>query len=209
MWIYIVVAVVLTFVFRAFANKYATNDAHAPPEQCHARFLPLLPGHLRDSYRMADAILPGLFLGNECAARDPELMEKEKIGAIIAMSFEHGFQLEHHPVASRLTFHSFGLWDNNYGGETFIRDTLTQAADAIAGHIAAGRRVLVHCQVGKSRSSAAVIAYLLKYHSERFDTYPKARAFVAQARPIIQPNTYFESVLEKHFASDSREKEML
>ncbi|CAF1276957.1 unnamed protein product [Adineta steineri] len=49
-------------------------------------------------------------------------------------------------------------------------------------------KVLVHCQMGISRSSSIVLAYLMKYHH---DTLIKAYDFLLDRRPISCPNPSF------------------
>ncbi len=50
------------------------------------------------------------------------------------------------------------------------------------------KNVLVHCQLGKSRSATIVIGYLMKYENY---TYEKAFTFVKKARKMILPNLGF------------------
>lgn len=52
--------------------------------------------------------------------------------------------------------------------------------------------VLVHCQVGMSRSSTLVIAFLMKEYGMSYD---KARALAKSKRPIVCPNESFEKDL--------------
>lgn len=48
--------------------------------------------------------------------------------------------------------------------------------------------VLVHCQMGMSRSSSLVIAFLMKEYGM---SYAKARKFTKDKREIVQPNEGF------------------
>ncbi|EFA83028.1 putative protein tyrosine phosphatase [Heterostelium album PN500] len=58
-------------------------------------------------------------------------------------------------------------------------------------------RVLVHCAMGVSRSTTAVIAYLIK---ELGYTYDDARKYVKERRGIIQPNFGFSKALKEYSA---------
>lgn len=65
-----------------------------------------------------------------------------------------------------------------------------EAAAAEIDHwLREGRRVLVHCQVGASRSVTAVIWYLVRYRGYSWD---QALALVRERRPIARPTIWFE-----------------
>jgi hypothetical protein len=65
----------------------------------------------------------------------------------------------------------------------------TQAADRIAALLGEGKRVLVHCTAGVSRSATAVTWYLMR--SERL-SWDEAVERVRRARPVVFPNVRFE-----------------
>ena len=60
--------------------------------------------------------------------------------------------------------------------------------DFIDGAIRGGGRVLVHCNLGRSRGATAVIAFLM---ATRRWTLSKALGYVKERRPIIEPNRGF------------------
>lgn len=64
----------------------------------------------------------------------------------------------------------------------------------IADAINEGGRVLVHCNLGVSRSSTVVIAYLMY---TRHWTLRDARLFLKERRPIIHPNNTFIQQLSR------------
>lgn len=67
-------------------------------------------------------------------------------------------------------------------------------AHAFIKSMLAEQNVLVHCQMGMSRSSSLVIAFLMKEYGM---DYHKARIFTKSKRSIIQPNEGFEKDLLK------------
>lgn len=69
---------------------------------------------------------------------------------------------------------------------------LPAALNYIHAALIAGETILVHCHAGVSRSASIVIAYLVR---DVGFTYPQAKAFVKNARPIIRPNIGFEQQL--------------
>ena len=62
------------------------------------------------------------------------------------------------------------------------------ASQFIERHVAIGGSVLVHCQMGISRSSSIVIAYLIRFHQMTLD---EAYEYVSRRRPMICPNPGF------------------
>ena len=145
-------------------------------------------------------ILPNLFLGNFENARDASLLEKLGIDRVLTIgnrspidncilnaetSREPRFNDET-GVTCKLIY-AMDSTDQNilkYFREcfAFIRDGLIQSR---------GRAVLVHCQIGHSRSAALVIGYLM--HEDRL-SYPQAFDRVRKKR-IIGPNSGFEKQL--------------
>jgi len=66
-----------------------------------------------------------------------------------------------------------------------LRAQLEAAADAAAGHLAAGRRVVVVCKYGANRSASAVLALLARHRG-----LPMADglSMLRRARPKVYPN---------------------
>jgi hypothetical protein len=141
------------------ALRFAWAQNEAPPKLHHESLRSYLPFLYQETYRPADEILPGLFLGNEAAAADPDFLRAHYIRVIVAMSQEHG---PRSPVAERLrlTYEHFGLWDSTVaqsnGGRDAVVETLHAAADRIQQLYETGKGpILVHCQMGISRSTTA------------------------------------------------------
>ena len=61
-----------------------------------------------------------------------------------------------------------------------------------------GTGVLVHCAMGKSRSSAVLISYIM--HKSDM-TYDEALALVRQARNLVEPNPAFADRLRYLYLS--------
>lgn len=93
------------------------------------------------------------------------------------------------------------------GKKTIIRigihDTPSEPLDKILPHIIPvlliaiqdGKRILVHCQAGMSRSASVAIALLSKYDTL---SYEEALQLVKSKRPICQPNEGFSKMLEAY-----------
>lgn len=95
-----------------------------------------------------------------------------------------------------LTYHRLDLQDNP-GFD--ITPVLNEAIDFInKAHSKGDGSVIVHCQLGKSRSSAVVIAYLIK---EMKYTTDEAYKFLKKKRQMIMPNLGFMRQLREFEAS--------
>jgi protein-tyrosine phosphatase len=81
---------------------------------------------------------------------------------------------------------------------------LEGTSDFIHHHVLKGHSVLVHCQMGISRSATVVIAYLMKHHDMSRDT---AYRYVKERRPKIDPNPGFWDQLEVYEKRLGKKKE--
>lgn len=82
------------------------------------------------------------------------------------------------------------------------------AAEQLDQWVREGKRVLVHCHAGISRSATAVVWYLVKY---RGMTWDEAHALVRQGRQKARPNIRFEIPLRMSLGewfSDEQLREM-
>jgi dual specificity MAP kinase phosphatase len=66
-------------------------------------------------------------------------------------------------------------------------------------------KILVHCQLGKSRSSSILIAYFIKYLGYEWDS---AYTFLKNKRKIVFPNLSFMNEL-KLYSKTVRESDKL
>ena len=69
---------------------------------------------------------------------------------------------------------------------------MTEAIQFISHGVNSGRNVLVHCQLGVSRSAAIVIGYLMNKHKVSYDS---AHNMVQIKRAVIDPNFSFVAQL--------------
>lgn len=147
----------------------------------------------------AHEILPYLFLGpHDCCTSTStrsELLEK-KITSIVNCSINSRDSPSTHKDI--IKYCEVSLHDNE--GASLL-PWLMPVTEFIHRDIMSGGRCLVHCQMGISRSSAVVIAYLMRYHEMKRDT---AYVFTKMRRPQINPNygfweqlLTFQYVLEK------------
>jgi protein-tyrosine phosphatase len=76
---------------------------------------------------------------------------------------------------------------------THIDNWFDIALKAIDTHLRQGKKVLVHCRMGISRSATMIIAHLMNRHGL---TMKQAISHVERSRPIINPNPGFMTQLK-------------
>ena len=143
----------------------------------------------------ADEVQPNLYLGSEANASDLVWLKVEGI--------THVLSIQGQPIdVARLPDVSDAMrrWHEHAVRTLFIRlpdspiasifEHFEAAAQFINGALdAPGRKVLVHCGRGISRSASLVIAALMR---RRGISYADAFALVAAKRPCIYPNVGFQ-----------------
>lgn len=144
-------------------------------------------------------ILERLYLGGYSDAKDLKKLEKLGITHIAAIAAEAGpyfqgcFSYLHIKAYDSSSFKLFPWFEEV---ANFIYNALEKENGV----------VLVHCQMGISRSASCVIAYLMKYYAMSFRS---ALQFVQSKRTIVCPNEGFQQQLiefekTRRIAKDSR-----
>ena len=140
-------------------------------------------------------ILPFLYLGSEYHATNTEWLNKCGIEAILNVSNrypeidETQFEYKHFPVRD--------------SGDSDITSIFNDSFDFINNVRESGRKLLVHCQAGISRSATICIAYLMLIEGR---TMEEAIKYVRSSRKCINPNFGFMGQLyeyEKELKSKS------
>ncbi|XP_054730012.1 dual specificity protein phosphatase MPK-4 [Anastrepha obliqua] len=135
-----------------------------------------------------DEIEPGLYLGNLTAATHMETLKNFKITHILTLD---SVPLPQHITqASFLTTKYVHIADMPKEDILHHLDTCT---DFISKALEQKGNVLVHCYFGVSRSSAAVIAFIMKHNDIE---YQAAFDLVRSKRRFVQPNPGFMSQLK-------------
>jgi hypothetical protein len=127
--------------------------------------------------RDADEVVPGIWIGDYTDANNPAFIRKHKIGIVLNLAKE----IDDRHVISGVQLVKVGMDD----GVMANRGLLDKAADVIANAVAAKNPVLVHCAAGISRSSTAVIAYLMRHKDKGWRAAMKA---LKQKRPSVNPH---------------------
>ena len=139
-------------------------------------------------YNPMDLITEGLYLGNVAAASDIKLLQQHGITHILRV-LKGDFGKFYYDKFSYKIIQIDDLPNQNIqkyfeSSYKFIEDALSANKDGVVKN-----KVLVHCQVGMSRSATIVISYLMKKYPDL--TWNKALRFVKAKRPIVNPNDGF------------------
>jgi hypothetical protein len=137
------------------------------------------------------------------------ITDRLAIGGIVAepdeLPFDAILSLETHAPAEvralvtsgRVDYQWRSIMDGvSYEQNDDIVHRFDSAASQIHEWLEGGKRVLVHCFAGASRSVTAVIWYLMRYEGHAWDD---ALALIKQQRAIANPNIRFELPLRLAF----------
>lgn len=123
-----------------------------------------------------------LYLGNNEAAKNLELLKKNNITAILICGY---FLSEFYPKEFR--YKTLEFEDNEF---EIITYSIVKGIDFIDDN----ETVFVHCRKGVSRSSSIVISYLM-FHFKK--SYDEAFEYVLKRKSNIQPNDNFIKQLKE------------
>ncbi|KAJ3043480.1 hypothetical protein HDV00_004869 [Rhizophlyctis rosea] len=130
-------------------------------------------------------VVPGLYLGNLAAATDYDILKTHKITHVVQVLDE-----DWEPFASEgIQYHKIRIDDSP---DERITQFLDNAFDFIDSALAAGGVVLVHCQMGQSRSGAVMVGWIMRRDGIGYD---EALRKVRERRLCVKPNEGFEKQL--------------
>lgn len=134
-------------------------------------------------------ICSGLYLGDYTSAseRMTSHLKELNITGIINCTIDTKTDYKH----QNIEYVNVAINDNE---SACIKIYFNGCTDFINKHINKGGNVLVHCQMGSSRSATIVIAYLMKYHKLSLEN---AFIMAKQQRCIVSPNIGFWNQLKE------------
>ena len=147
----------------------------------------------------ANLIIERLWIGDWESAHDPVFLKKNGITVILNMTKDIQNKFPTKIEYSRVSI------DDSLKQVDFdiMTKTLKYTSEFIHKHRDVDNKsVLVHCHQGMQRSCAAVLGYLLKYHSELAPTIKKGAKFIHSKRPEAWHHNNainFDKSLEKYF----------
>jgi protein-tyrosine phosphatase len=138
-------------------------------------------------------IIPYLFLGSRKAATNLELLEmchvKRVLSVGVALELPQRF-----PNAMKYARAEI----EDFPDERLL-DVLDEAIEFIRESISKKESVLVHCQLGVSRSASCVVGYLISHEKMTLDD---ALQLVKEKRPVANPNFGFKEQLKFYIEND-------
>lgn len=155
------------------------------------------------AYNDADFITSGVYLGNVCAAHNKSWLDEEGITSVIGVSSEWDefpYSTEYYNGRVVSFFH-FPLEDSITENRERTKIVFKQVSSVIHDLLGSSKRlrreekILVHCNMGISRSSSAVLWYLQHFTNFSTTEYEVAEAFVRERRPVIRPNSLYREIL--------------
>lgn len=201
-------------VCRACMQKIVAHKRSAVASEEHAKAaiewlskkpsLILAAGELYGSAAVCGTRPGALYLGGFKAAMDSQLLSRLGVTHVVTAAQDLGAMWPQWPAAQARNadagIASLELpWDDA-AGQRLERAELARTGAFIAEGRGAGGAVLVHCAQGRSRSTVAVLAYLLGMHCEHggVGSVEEALAFVRERRLMAQPNPGFMEQLRAH-----------
>ena len=142
----------------------------------------------------SNQIIPGLYLGNVGALRsllrlDPRLQKEWCVISVIRSTELQGIP--------RGYLYRHMLVDVDDLPQTNLYPYFKTTYEFISSALNEKKKVLVHCQMGISRSSSILCAFLIR----KYKVSPsEAIKFLRQKRSIVDPNPGFRAQLERLYA---------
>ena len=132
-----------------------------------------------------DLILPGIFLGNIYSTRDEKFLKLNNIGYILSITNNY-IQVNKNKYK---TLH-LKLSDNPFTDIISYFDSTNRFIDeAVRKKIP----IYIHCDMGISRSSSFLSAYLIYKYGKNFDSVYN---FIKRKRDVVYPNYGFQAQLK-------------
>lgn len=134
-----------------------------------------------------DEIVPGLWIGNQAASEDPNIIRDFDV--VINCTKHLEFADTDKPIARiRIAVNDPGrITQETQSDIVAMRAMLPTAVSIINKALTAGKRVFVHCHAGAQRSAIVVLGYLIVYqYKGPFDArYAAAFQYMLDKRPVV------------------------
>jgi len=166
---------VIRYIAPTRSGKKKTFTIKVDPSKPSMNMIEIKHGHAGD-----------IFIGNFEGACSYELCQKNNIAAIMNLSTK---TLRKHP---NITYYAFPIGDLP---SEDILSLFKMTCNIIEAHLQAGQNILVNCNMGVSRSTTIVLAYIMKKTKMELAA---ALALCRSFRACCNPNPGFIKQLERH-----------
>lgn len=175
----------------SWADVIALYDRHTPCAKVTAHGQRFVDS---GEYTHASEIVPGLWIGSACAAADPLWLEDHNIGLVVSVAREHDRTRLPSLLRTVLEHRHYPLDDGVVEEPAEFLALLDEAAASLDTWRRAHPRqaVLVHCNLGISRSTSLVARYLA--HALNVSTR-RAIGLIQVQRPIAAPHRALRAAL--------------
>ncbi len=136
-------------------------------------------------------VYPNLFLSNRKTAENIDVIMNHDINVIICITngIRSGKTITDY-TNLKIDYYSYSLPDVPDANIKPIADIVVKIIDH---YLSLGKKVLVHCEMGISRSASLVIAYIMQKEGKNFEESLK---HVKEKRNIVNPNIGFVNQLK-------------
>lgn len=129
---------------------------------------------------LMDEVFPGIWISGDDAAQTAGFLEQNGITFVLNMARE----IKYDPCHPDVNFYKVGIED----GALTKCDVYPKVAELIDEQIKSGKKVLIHCAAGISRSVTAVISYKMLYCGMKFSEALEAiieKRIIANPHPLL------------------------
>jgi len=141
--------------------------------------------HWTNEYSDVDEVVPGIMVGNICFAGNLTAMKAANVTHVVPAASEWGVQFPGE-------FHYFDRVSPLSDGDDFDADYFKEGVAFILENHHEPNVILVHCNMGISRSTTMVVMALAK---DLRISNEQALEMVREKRPFAMPNTYYMRML--------------
>lgn len=174
----------LTLLYNHFTRTENTERISVNPP-----YLDLFYNYFRHPIEIID----GIYLGNIINASNYEQLKEYDFNVIYNVTKEHACYFPDY-----FEYHQIDVSDIKNAKIT-ANGNFQEAVLSMAENKGLGKKILVHCHHGRSRSVSLIMAYLMMYHPDIAPDFDTAYSYMKKIKPVINMNLDFADQLREMF----------